>query len=405
MPILENGHAIVVQIDIGLNTADGQLIATFQSLDPKTNLPPDVLTGFLPPEDGTGRGMGYFSYIVQAKPGLLTGTQIRNIAIVTFDTNPPIATDQKSDEDPTQGIDPTKQDLITIDSSAPASTVAPLPSDSGKNFTVSWSANDDSGGSGIAGYDVLVSDNGGPFSLWQSATTTTSATYNGSAGHTYAFYSVATDNVGNIEPVPTAAQATTLVATNLVTSTVAPLPAFSPASFPVSWLGSDYPGGSGIATYSVYVSDNGGAFAPFLTDTATTSATFNGLSGHTYDFYSVAKDQAGNAQPTPSTAQATTRVDATAPGSKVSALPASSPASFTVSWSGKDDTGGSGIGSYTVYVSDNGGAFAVWQKNVTATSATYNGAAGHTYGFYSLATDKLGNAEHGQPPPRQRPQS
>ena len=37
-------------------------------------------------------------------------------------------------------------------------------------------------------------------------------------GHTYAFYSVATDNVGNVQPTPTAAQASTVVQTQQPTS-------------------------------------------------------------------------------------------------------------------------------------------------------------------------------------------
>ena len=40
--------------------------------------------------------------------------------------------------------------------------------------------------------------------------TLTSATYAGQLNHTYAFYSVATDNVGHRQATPTAAQATTL---------------------------------------------------------------------------------------------------------------------------------------------------------------------------------------------------
>ena len=72
----------------------GQVFARLQSIDPNTSLPPNVLTGFLPPEDGTGRGQGYFSYTVQPKAGLATGTPISNVALVSFDGEPQIATDQ-----------------------------------------------------------------------------------------------------------------------------------------------------------------------------------------------------------------------------------------------------------------------------------------------------------------------
>jgi uncharacterized repeat protein (TIGR01451 family) len=90
--------------------------------------------------------------------------------------------------------------------------------------------------------------------------------------------------------------------TPLPTSTVAALPQFEPTHFAVSWSGTDS-GGPGIASYSVFVSDNGGPFTAFETDTATTSATFNGQPGHSYGFYSVAKDTAGNVQTTPTLAE------------------------------------------------------------------------------------------------------
>jgi hypothetical protein len=66
-------------------------------------------------------------------------------------------------------------------------------------------------GSGIRGFTIYVSDNGGPFIPWLVNTTLTSATYAGQPGHSYAFYSVATDNAGNVEPTPTGPQATTIV--------------------------------------------------------------------------------------------------------------------------------------------------------------------------------------------------
>jgi hypothetical protein len=122
LSMTSNGRTFQVQIDLGIHPDTGQVFATFQSIDPKTSLPPDVLTGFLPPEDGTGRGMGHFSYLIKPKAGLADGTQIRNVALVTFDANPSIATDQVDPHDPSQGIDPAKQDLVTIDARPPRIT-------------------------------------------------------------------------------------------------------------------------------------------------------------------------------------------------------------------------------------------------------------------------------------------
>ncbi len=201
VPMTENGESFEVDIEIGLDAATGLLTAVFQAIVPNTELPPEVLTGFLPPEDGTGRGIGFITYIVDPRPGLSTGTQIRNVALVTFDANPSISTDQVNDEDPTKGIDPSKQALNTIDAGTPTSAVAALPATyDRRSFTVQWAGSDDPGGSGIATYDVFVSIDGGPFTLWQDDTADTSAIYTGLFGHTYAFSSAATDHVGNIEP-------------------------------------------------------------------------------------------------------------------------------------------------------------------------------------------------------------
>jgi hypothetical protein len=66
--------------------------------------------------------------------------------------------------------------------------------------------------------------------------------------------------------------------------------------------------GSGIASYSVFFADNGGAFMPLLTDTTQTTTSFAGQVGHTYRFYSVATDNVGYVQAIPTAPQATTTV-------------------------------------------------------------------------------------------------
>ncbi len=63
-------------------------------------------------------------------------------------------------------------------------------------------------------------------------------------------------------------------------------------SFRVSWQGQDV--GSGLRDFTIYVSDNGGAWTPWLTNTADTSATFTGVGGHTYAFASQSRDNVFN---------------------------------------------------------------------------------------------------------------
>src|SRR5215472_9686894 len=73
----------------------------------------------------------------------------------------------------------------------------------------------------------------------------------------------------------------------------------------VQWIGTDV--GSGIQDFTIYVSDNGGPFTPFQTNATATSATFTGQIGHTYGFYSIARDLVGNVEPAKTAAEATTQ--------------------------------------------------------------------------------------------------
>jgi hypothetical protein len=276
----------------------------------------------------------------------------------------------------------------------PTSSVNLLPAiTTTASFPVSWSGSPGAGAHSIAAYDVFVSSDGGPFSPFLTGTAQTSATFPGAFGHSYGFYSMATDDLGTRQLVPTGPQATTLVVAS-PTSSVNSLPAFSPATIPVSWSGTPGAGGHAIAAYDVYVSTDVGPFAAFLTGTAQTSASFAGTSGHTYAFYSVATDDLGTRQATPPAAQASTQVDAVPPTSSVAALPPTvTTLTFTITWSGQDDPGGSGVATFDIFVSDNGGPFAPFLTGTVQTSSAFTGQVGHTYGFFSVATDKVGNVQ------------
>jgi hypothetical protein len=81
-------------------------------------------------------------------------------------------------------------------------------------------------------------------------------------------------------------------------SHVLPLPAAEAStSFKVDWSGSD--AGAGIKDYTIFVSEDGGTYNPWLTDTVTTSGTFTGTFSKTYSFYSVARDLTGNIEDAP----------------------------------------------------------------------------------------------------------
>ncbi len=98
-------------------------------------------------------------------------------------------------------------------------------------------------------------------------------------------------------------------------------------------------------------------------------------------------------QPPMTTDITSNTIDAVPPSSTVAALPATTSLDFTVSWSGSDDPGGSGLAGYDIYVSVDDGSYTPWLVGTTATSATYDGALGNSYSFYSISYDNAGNVE------------
>jgi hypothetical protein len=133
---------------------------------------------------------------------------------VTFTTpgNPPIRenTLHLLDYSSTGSYTLTYAPTAPPDTNAPSSSVAALPASSGAQIPVSWNGTDGDG-SGVAFYDIFVSDNGGAFLPWLQRTTLNGAIYNGVQGHTLAFYSIATDRAGNRESPPGMPDATTSV--------------------------------------------------------------------------------------------------------------------------------------------------------------------------------------------------
>ena len=84
-------------------------------------------------------------------------------------------------------------------------------------------------------------------------------------------------------------------------------------SFVVSWAGQDDAGGSGIATFDIYVATDGGDFVRWLDDTTNAQATFTGENGLTYAFYSVATDVVRHVELSPAIADTTTTIEGSVP--------------------------------------------------------------------------------------------
>ena len=102
------------------------------------------------------------------------------------------------------------------------------------------------------------------------------------------------------------------------------------------------------------------------------------------------KFDVGPWKPAPESAPYLNTVDAGAPSSFVHSLPeTTATGEFTVRWSGRDDSLGSGIGHYDVYVRTDNGPYQPWQSNTTDTVATFVGRNESRHCFYSVATDNV----------------
>ena len=202
---LPGGQAIDTRIDMrpDMNLAvdvtgsfdpeTGEIRWWFHAVDPMTgDYPEDPFAGFLPPfNPETGYEIGWMEYTVQHRPELASGTQLINQALVQFGFLGPW--------------------INTIDAEIPAdaSHVLPLLTYTNETtFLVEWTGADEANGSGIAHYDVYYRmDDDDPwvddsYVLWMENTADTSALFAGELGHTYAFYTVATDNVGHRQATP-----------------------------------------------------------------------------------------------------------------------------------------------------------------------------------------------------------
>ena len=219
---------------------------------------------------------------------------------------------------------------VLVDLTPPTSHVNPLlQRGSSLNFTVSVTGSD--GGSppsGVGSYDIYSSTNGGKWTLWTNVSASSpSATFTGQSNTTYSFYSIAHDLAGNIESKNPLIEASTFLPdlTAPVTSVDSATAAANPSSvntstgtFTLNLTGND-PGGGLLTYFEVFVSVDGGAYqeaGPYAIPAGAADSTGNehstmiyqGLTDgttHTYAFYSVGLDSAGNLQGAPSSPNVT----------------------------------------------------------------------------------------------------
>jgi len=184
---------LIVNLAVSVDRAFGVVAWSFRSIDPATGNPPDdPLAGFLPANVNPPEGEGSVLFSVRGWSWLTGGTSIDNYAVISFDGET-LETPLWSNR---------------VDSAWPDSHVLPLPATIDSTaFTVQWNASGPP--PDLRDYSVYVSENGGLYRAWRENTTATADTFACHGGGTYAFYSVARDSSGNLEPAPFTADAQT----------------------------------------------------------------------------------------------------------------------------------------------------------------------------------------------------
>jgi hypothetical protein len=169
-------------------------------------------------------------------------------------------------------------------------------------------------------YAIYESTNGGPWTPWTTVSATApTASFTGQSNTTYSFYSIATDYAGNSEVKQPIIEASTYVPdltppVTSVDSTTGTNPSTLNAStgtFTLNVTGSDT-GGSGLVYVEIFVQVDSNAVQQVGSAVPTgvpdsngqdhVTAIYQGLTdgqSHTYAFYSIGIDGAGNVQSTP----------------------------------------------------------------------------------------------------------
>ena len=196
-----NPTNVVVDVSAGVDVVHNLIFCTMNAVDLNTGQSVILANeGVLPPNTASNIGQGYLVYSILPKAGVPTGTVVTNEASIVFAPNAPITTNPTTNT--VDAVPPTS----TIDTLAPVQTTT--------NFLISWSGTDDTNGSGVGSYDIYFNDNSGPWQVFALDETTNSATFDGTPGHTYGFYSIAHDNSGNLEQKTPGAEAVTYISTN-----------------------------------------------------------------------------------------------------------------------------------------------------------------------------------------------
>ncbi len=186
---------LYIDVVAGIDITTNEAFWIFSSIDPATGVAPiETDRGFLPVNDSTHVGEGYVSFSIKPKTAQChTGDSIAAQASIIFDVNEPIETNLW---------------VNTIDAVAPTSYCRVLegepepnssPQETSDSLWIVFDGTDDT--TGIAAYRLYYTTNGSAYRFAGRYLPGDTAIIEQQPNVQYTFFSIAEDNVGNVEPM------------------------------------------------------------------------------------------------------------------------------------------------------------------------------------------------------------
>ena len=192
---LRDSMHIYVDLTAGVDVVKQQAFWTFKSIDPETGTNPwQVDRGMLPVNDSTHVGEGFVKFQLIPNEALQTGDTISIAANIVFDQNDTI---------------PTNRWCVTVDAGVPTSKVKGKKDSKNENlYHLTVQAADDENGSGLKRVVLYQANNFGIYEEYTVCPLDTVINFEAEPGRQYSFYTLAEDNVGNMEALKEVADLT-----------------------------------------------------------------------------------------------------------------------------------------------------------------------------------------------------
>ncbi|MCD6328276.1 hypothetical protein J7M28_12115, partial [bacterium] len=304
-----------------------------------------------------------------------------------------LATDEAGNEEDTKT---SADDSTTYDCTRPSSSCS-SPNYGTSTINVSFNASD-GGGTGLSSTKLYYKFGSGSYvySGSQSSSSSGSFSFGCPSGEgTYSFYTISTDRADNEEQAPTSPDSITIYDASRPSSSCSSPASTNSSPIAVSFSSSDSI--TGVSYTKLYYRFNSGSYtySGLSEEGETGSFSFTANEGDgTYDFYTVATDDAGNQETPPYGPDDSTAYDCTAPVSSCSAPEIAYESPITVEFTASDD--GSGLSTTKLYYREDGGEYTDSGLQDSGDSGTYEfdpPSQTGVYDFYTLSEDEAGNTE------------